>query len=147
MKPLPHARIPIVKLSLDPSPGLPYGIACDIGFENRLALENTRLLMCYALIDPPRVRTMVLFRECAIVSSFSIHYFECPLQSKSGVNDGKRSDIRITFQMQQSNPMLVEDYFGYTGMADPECVAPLVMSELCNAGGCTYVVQPCDIHL
>ncbi|ESK93924.1 cid1 [Moniliophthora roreri MCA 2997] len=61
VKPLPHARIPIVKLSLDPSPGLPFGIACDIGFENRLALENTRLLMCYAMIDPTRVRTMVLF--------------------------------------------------------------------------------------
>ncbi|CAA7262118.1 unnamed protein product [Cyclocybe aegerita] len=61
VKPLPHARIPIVKLSLDPSPGLPLGIACDIGFENRLALENTRLLMCYAMIDPTRVRTMVLF--------------------------------------------------------------------------------------
>lgn len=63
VKPLPHARIPIVKLSLDPSPGLPLGIACDIGFENRLALENTRLLMCYAMIDPTRVRTLVLFRE------------------------------------------------------------------------------------
>ncbi|KAH8822680.1 hypothetical protein DL96DRAFT_1618719 [Flagelloscypha sp. PMI_526] len=62
VKPLPHARIPIVKLSLDPSPGLPLGIACDIGFENRLALENTRLLMCYAMIDPTRVRTLVLFR-------------------------------------------------------------------------------------
>jgi len=62
VKPLPHARIPIVKLTLDPSPGLPFGIACDIGFENRLALENTRLLMCYAMIDPARVRTMVLFR-------------------------------------------------------------------------------------
>ncbi|TCD59960.1 hypothetical protein EIP91_011011, partial [Steccherinum ochraceum] len=61
VKPLPYARIPIVKLSLDPSPGLPFGIACDIGFENRLALENTRLLMCYAMIDPARVRTMVLF--------------------------------------------------------------------------------------
>ncbi|KAI5990415.1 hypothetical protein EDD15DRAFT_2452343 [Pisolithus albus] len=61
VKPLPHARIPIVKLSLDPSPGFPSGIACDIGFENRLALENTRLLMCYAMIDPPRVRTFVLF--------------------------------------------------------------------------------------
>ncbi|KAJ7619372.1 hypothetical protein FB45DRAFT_1033238 [Roridomyces roridus] len=61
VKPLPHARIPIVKLTLDPSPGLPQGIACDIGFENRLALENTRLLMCYAMIDPTRVRTMVLF--------------------------------------------------------------------------------------
>lgn len=62
VKPLPHARIPIVKLTLDPFPGLPYGIACDIGFENRLALENTRLLMCYAMIDPARVKTMVLFR-------------------------------------------------------------------------------------
>ncbi|KIY47666.1 hypothetical protein FISHEDRAFT_74468 [Fistulina hepatica ATCC 64428] len=61
VKPLPHARIPIVKLTLDPSPGLPLGIACDIGFENRLALENTRLLMCYAMIDPTRVRTIVLF--------------------------------------------------------------------------------------
>lgn len=61
IKPLPHARIPIVKLSLDPTPGLPLGIACDIGFENRLALENTRLLMCYAMIDPARVRTLVLF--------------------------------------------------------------------------------------
>ncbi|KAF9238698.1 hypothetical protein BU15DRAFT_88317 [Melanogaster broomeanus] len=40
---------------------LERGIACDIGFENRLALENTRLLMCYAMIDPTRVRTLVLF--------------------------------------------------------------------------------------
>ncbi|KAF9449070.1 hypothetical protein P691DRAFT_813166 [Macrolepiota fuliginosa MF-IS2] len=61
VKPLPHARIPIVKLSLDPSPGLPFGIACDIGFENRLAIENTRLLYSYAKIDPTRVRTLVLF--------------------------------------------------------------------------------------
>ncbi|KAI5118625.1 hypothetical protein M0805_006993 [Coniferiporia weirii] len=61
VKPLPHARIPIVKLSLDPSPGLPLGIACDIGFENRLALENTRLLLCYSMVDPTRVRTLVLF--------------------------------------------------------------------------------------
>jgi terminal uridylyltransferase len=66
VKPLPHARIPIVKLSLDPSPALPLGIACDIGFENRLALENTRLLYCYAMIDPTRVRTLVLFREFEI---------------------------------------------------------------------------------
>ena len=63
VKPLPHARIPIVKLNLDPSPALPFGIACDIGFENRLALENTRLLMCYASVDAARVRTMVLFRK------------------------------------------------------------------------------------
>lgn len=39
------------------------GIACDIGFENRLALENTRLLLTYATIDPARIRTLVLFRE------------------------------------------------------------------------------------
>lgn len=53
--------MPIIKLSLLPSPGLPFGIACDIGFENRLALENTRLLLTYATVDPARVRTMVLF--------------------------------------------------------------------------------------
>ena len=52
-----------MKLSLTPTEGLPYGIACDIGFENRLALENTRLLMSYAAIDPIRVRTLVLFCE------------------------------------------------------------------------------------
>ena len=69
IKSLPHARIPIVKLSLDPKPGLPFGIACDIGFENRLALENTRLLMCYAMIDPARVRTMVLFCEWLLYES------------------------------------------------------------------------------
>lgn len=82
VKPLPKARIPIIKLTLNPSPGLPYGefecslnpvvtlskrtilgIACDIGFENRLALENTRLLLTYATIDPARIRTLVLFRE------------------------------------------------------------------------------------
>lgn len=37
------------------------GMACDIGFENRLALENTRLLLTYAMIDT-RLRTLVLFR-------------------------------------------------------------------------------------
>ena len=68
VKTLPFARIPIVKLSLDPSPGLPFGISCDIGFENRLALENTRLLLSYASVDPMRVRTIVLFRECMIVT-------------------------------------------------------------------------------
>ncbi|KAG8833496.1 hypothetical protein FRC17_010608 [Serendipita sp. 399] len=61
VKPLPLARIPIIKLSLPPSPSIPFGIACDIGFENRLALENTRLLFTYAAIDPERVRTLVLF--------------------------------------------------------------------------------------
>ena len=91
VKPLPHARIPIVKLSLDPSPGLPLGIACDIGFENRLALENTRLLMCYAMIDPARVRTMVLFREFDL----SHPYLHVPLtmfrvnKSKYGANVGQ----------------------------------------------------------
>jgi hypothetical protein len=66
-----------VKLSLDSSPGLPLGIACDIGFENRLALENTRLLMCYAMIDATRVRTMVLFRELD---------FLVPLEGRTAAN-------------------------------------------------------------
>lgn len=82
VKPLPHARIPIVKLSLDPSPGLPLGIACDIGFENRLALENTRLLYCYAMIDPTRVRTMVLFRKCTCAVSLRSLLMSYPLSVK-----------------------------------------------------------------
>jgi hypothetical protein len=87
VKPLPHARIPIVKLSLDPSPALPLGIACDIGFENRLALENTRLLYCYAMIDPTRVRTLVLFRESGILYSHHVDIL-IPDQSRCGVNEG-----------------------------------------------------------
>jgi terminal uridylyltransferase len=39
VKILARARIPIIKLEL------PDGLSCDIGFENRLALENTRLLL------------------------------------------------------------------------------------------------------
>ncbi|RXK37596.1 hypothetical protein M231_05138 [Tremella mesenterica] len=61
VKPLPKARIPILKLNLKASTALPFGIACDIGIENRLAIENTRLLLTYATIDPARVRTLVLF--------------------------------------------------------------------------------------
>ncbi|KAG2092538.1 hypothetical protein BD769DRAFT_1679021 [Suillus cothurnatus] len=95
VKPLPHARIPIVKLSLDPSPGLPHGITCDIGFENRLALENTRLLMCYAMIDPTRVRTLVLFREfnCGLSTFFddstalTIVTFPVPTTGTQGVSE------------------------------------------------------------
>jgi terminal uridylyltransferase len=92
VKPLPHARIPIVKLSLDPSPGLPLGIACDIGFENRLALENTRLLMCYAMIDPTRVRTMVLFRKSIhrrLILKHSVLKCLRVSQLKCGVNAGQ----------------------------------------------------------
>ncbi|TKY88569.1 hypothetical protein EX895_002558 [Sporisorium graminicola] len=59
--PLPKARIPIIKISRSPTVDLPYEIACDIGFENRLALENTRLLLSYAMVDPQRLRTLVLF--------------------------------------------------------------------------------------
>lgn len=35
-------------------------MACDIGFDNMLALENTRLLWTYAMLEP-RLRLMVLF--------------------------------------------------------------------------------------
>lgn len=31
-----------------------------MGFNNHVALENTRLLLSYAMLDPPRVRTLVL---------------------------------------------------------------------------------------
>ena len=59
--PLPKARIPIIKISRPPTKDVPCDIACDIGFNNRLALENTRLLLSYAMLDPPRLRTLVLF--------------------------------------------------------------------------------------
>ncbi|GAA5878104.1 hypothetical protein JCM16303_002847 [Sporobolomyces ruberrimus] len=60
VKMLPRARIPIIKLTMPATPAIPEGMACDIGFENRLALENTRLLLTYAMVDT-RVRTLVLF--------------------------------------------------------------------------------------
>ncbi|GAA6020372.1 hypothetical protein JCM10207_002086 [Rhodosporidiobolus poonsookiae] len=60
VKMLPRARIPIIKLTMPPTPAVPAGMACDIGFENRLALENTRLLLTYAMVDS-RLRTLVLF--------------------------------------------------------------------------------------
>lgn len=62
VKMLPRARIPIIKLTMPPTATVPFGMACDIGFENRLALENTRLLLTYAMVDT-RLRTLVLFRE------------------------------------------------------------------------------------
>lgn len=58
---LPRARIPIIKLTMPPTETFPFHMACDIGFENRLALENTRLLHTYAKVDP-RLKVMVLFR-------------------------------------------------------------------------------------
>jgi len=118
VKPLPHARIPIVKLSLSPSPGLPLGIACDIGFENRLALENTRLLMCYAMIDPTRVRTMVLFREQYSRSGFldpmfnALHIILCT-QLKFGANGGQPCSEALT--LIPTDDSLQEDKFSLQG--------------------------------
>ncbi|EGG04410.1 uncharacterized protein MELLADRAFT_88776 [Melampsora larici-populina 98AG31] len=60
VKMLPKARIPIIKLLLPPSAGQPFGLSCDIGFESQLALENTRLLLTYSIVDP-WMRTIVLF--------------------------------------------------------------------------------------
>lgn len=54
VKILLRARVPIVKIK-DPL----TNIRCDIGFDNKLAYHNTRLLQTYAEIDP-RVRQMVL---------------------------------------------------------------------------------------
>ncbi|KAF9973023.1 hypothetical protein BGZ73_003773 [Actinomortierella ambigua] len=50
---LRKARVPIVKLVHSPT-----GIACDIGYENHLALWNTRLLRAYSRIDG-RLRELV----------------------------------------------------------------------------------------
>ena len=62
VKMLSRARIPIIKLNIPPTQANSHGVSCDIGFENRLALENTRLLLTYAMVDP-RLRTIVLFRR------------------------------------------------------------------------------------
>lgn len=88
---LPRARIPIIKLTLPPSPGAPFGIQCDIGFENRLALENTRLLLTYALTDT-RLRTMVLFSKHAVERA-SMSLTPVPLQSKCGPNGGRSTTL------------------------------------------------------
>jgi hypothetical protein len=50
---LKHARVPIVKFT-DPV----SGYSCDICYENRLAIHNTRLLKTYSMIDP-RVRPLI----------------------------------------------------------------------------------------
>ncbi|KAJ3033901.1 hypothetical protein HDV00_005670 [Rhizophlyctis rosea] len=55
VKPLPRAKVPIVKLR-----DVATGIRCDVSFGHELALYNTRLLGTYALIDE-RVRWMVVF--------------------------------------------------------------------------------------
>lgn len=52
IKPLTRTRIPIIKLKHK------NGLCSDIGFENKLALWNTRLLRTYTEIDP-RVKTLV----------------------------------------------------------------------------------------
>ena len=51
---------------------LTAGISCDIGIENRLAIENTRLLLTYASLDPGRVRTLVLFCESTLADTMSL---------------------------------------------------------------------------
>jgi DNA polymerase sigma len=60
VKMLPRARIPIIKLVIPASPNSPFGMSCDIGFDNKLALQNTRLLLSYVQLDP-RVRPLILF--------------------------------------------------------------------------------------
>lgn len=57
---LPKARVPIIKLSRGPTDAHLTGIQIDIGFNNRVALVNTKLLDCYRQVDP-RLEEMVLF--------------------------------------------------------------------------------------
>ncbi|KAM0747830.1 PAP/OAS1 substrate-binding domain-containing protein, partial [Meredithblackwellia eburnea MCA 4105] len=60
VKMLPRARIPIIKLTMPPTSTTPFSLACDIGFDNKLALSNTKLLYTYAKCDH-RLRSLVLF--------------------------------------------------------------------------------------
>lgn len=61
MFPLPNARVPILKISRPPGADAAAGVECDIGFDNQHALDNTQLLLRYAMVDPARVRPLVLF--------------------------------------------------------------------------------------
>lgn len=72
VKMLSRARIPIIKLEMPPTKDAPNSISCDIGFENRLALENTRLLLTYAMTDS-RLRLLVLF--CGSHTLLSLRLF------------------------------------------------------------------------
>jgi DNA polymerase sigma len=62
---LSHTRIPILKVFrpanfLSKGKTYNYPLSCDVGWQNRLALHNTRLLATYSKLDP-RVRQMALF--------------------------------------------------------------------------------------
>jgi len=64
---LSHTRIPILKIFrpadfISPSTNrhYKYPLSCDVGWQNRLALHNTRLLATYSSLDF-RVRLLALF--------------------------------------------------------------------------------------
>jgi len=86
---LPRARIPIIKLTIPPSPTSPLGMACDIGFGNQLAIANTNLLLTYVMCDA-RLRTMVLFSTSGGIAAQAE-----AMQSKSGPSVA-RSTIRTS---------------------------------------------------
>ncbi|KTW28040.1 hypothetical protein T552_01902 [Pneumocystis carinii B80] len=55
-----RTRISIIKVNSKGSFNFPQGISCDIGFNNKLAIYNTRLLATYSKCDH-RVRKIILF--------------------------------------------------------------------------------------
>ncbi|KAG4300578.1 hypothetical protein PCK1_003007 [Pneumocystis canis] len=57
---LSRTRVSIIKVNSKGSFRFPEGIACDIGFNNKLAIYNTNLLIAYSKCDH-RVRKMILF--------------------------------------------------------------------------------------
>ncbi|TGZ77481.1 PAP/OAS1 substrate-binding domain-containing protein [Ascodesmis nigricans] len=57
---LTRTRVPIIKLVRPATPDVPDSVSCDIGFNNFLAIHNTRLLRTYAACDE-RLVQMVLF--------------------------------------------------------------------------------------
>ncbi|KAI8809417.1 hypothetical protein BJ742DRAFT_676957 [Cladochytrium replicatum] len=59
VKMLTRARVPIVKMRYEAAWCEMNGIRCDIGFQNSLAVFNTKLLKTYSDIDP-RFRELVL---------------------------------------------------------------------------------------
>ena len=61
--------------------------------------------MCYAMIDPARVRTMVLFRTSAHYLTISSENAEdVASQSKSGANEGTSPRVLPCFDLTRSFP-------------------------------------------
>ncbi|EPX73304.1 poly(A) polymerase Cid1 [Schizosaccharomyces octosporus yFS286] len=72
---LQKARIPIIKLIGDEKERFGSGFQCDIGFNNRLAIHNTKLLSSYSRLDSRFRPLMLLVKYWAKQKRINSPYF------------------------------------------------------------------------